>query len=119
MATIKKEKQEEIIRQCIEEYDHALEYREKRETDWLSIDELYYGKKKKSLVTRANIHVPKMQGTIETFLSKIDDSPFIRYEAMEEADLSGTTIFDYENGNNLLRQIDKVVTTIVTEHNMC
>ena len=40
-------------------------------------------------------------------------------DAMEEADLSGTTIFDNEKGNNLLRQIDKIAATIVTEHNIC
>lgn len=83
---LSKEKRDNILTQSIEEYDHALEYRQKRELNWLSVDELYYGKKKKSLVTRANIHVPKMQGGIETFVSKIDDSPFIRYEAQEEAD---------------------------------
>lgn len=79
-------KRDELIKQCTDEYEHALKYRQKREQEWRVIDDLYYGKKKKSLVTRANIHVPKMQGTIETFISKVDDVPYIHYEATEEGD---------------------------------
>mgnify|MGYP000331809989 CR=1 FL=1 len=41
----------EIVRQCADEYEHALKYRQKREADWQQIEDLYYGKKKKSLVT--------------------------------------------------------------------
>lgn len=79
-------KLDELIDQCYQEYKHALKYRQQREGDWATIDDLYFGKKKKSLVTRANIHVPKMQGTIETFLSKVDDPPYIHYEGANEAD---------------------------------
>ena len=77
---------DKLVDQCYREYKHGLKYRQQREGDWSAIDNLYFGKKKKSLVTRANIHVPKMQGTIETFLSKIDDPPYIKYEGANEAD---------------------------------
>lgn len=86
MAELTAQDKQEIIAQSIREYNHDLRYRQRREHDWLTIDDLYYGKKKKSLVTRANIHVPKMQGTIETYISKIDDEPFIMFDAMEEGD---------------------------------
>lgn len=76
----------EIVLQASLEYEHALKYRQKREGDWQTIEDLYYGKKKKSLVTRANVHIPKMQGTIETFISKVDDQLLISYEAVEEGD---------------------------------
>jgi len=79
-------KREELVLQCITEYDHALKYRQKRETMWSQVDDLYFGKKKTSLVTRANIHIPKVYGTVETFVSKIDDPPYIYFEAMEEGD---------------------------------
>ena len=77
---------EELLKRSIEEYEHDIKYRNKREPDWLGVDEMYYGKKKKSLVTRANVHVPKMLGTTETFTSKVDDTPFMQYDAMEEGD---------------------------------
>lgn len=86
---INKSKVDPIIKQSHEEYEHDLKYRNRREQDWRDVDDLYYGKKKKSLVTRANVHVPKMQGTIDTFVSKIDDAPFLDYEHVEEGDKPG------------------------------
>lgn len=81
-----KNKREKLLSQVKEEYDFALKYRQQRHAAWQVVDELYYGKKKQSLVTRANIHIPKMQGTIETFISKVDDSPFMEYDPEEEGD---------------------------------
>lgn len=78
--SISKQDKKQLVDQSHEEYQHALEYRAKREDTWRDIDDLYFGKKRKSLVTRANIHIPKLQGTIETFLSKVDEAPFIEYE---------------------------------------
>lgn len=75
-----------IVAQCCDEYDHALEYRTQREAAWTMVDEMYFGKKKKSLVTRANIHLPILQGTIETWVSKVDDPPTIGFDPQEEGD---------------------------------
>lgn len=58
--------------QATEEYKHALDYRARRHEKWTKTNELYYGKKRKSLVTRANIHFPVLHGAVETLLSKID-----------------------------------------------
>lgn len=84
--TFSEEDIKKIVAQCCEEYDHALEYRSQREQAWLLVDEMYYGKKKKSLVTRANIHLPLLQGTIETWVSKVDDPPTIGFDPQEEGD---------------------------------
>lgn len=88
--TKKQERDEEltkkIVDQACREYDHALEYRSQREPAWNTVDEMYFGKKKKSLVTRANIHLPILQGTIETWVSKVDDPPTIAYDPQEEGD---------------------------------
>lgn len=84
---VSKELEEKLISRAKQEYDHALKYRQKREREWQTIDDLYYGKKKKSFVTRANVHIPKMQGTIDVFLAKIDESPFIEYDSVEEGDM--------------------------------
>ncbi len=83
---LSQEEQARCVNQASEEYEFALKYRQKREPEWRTVDDLYYGKKKKSLITRANIHVPKMQGTIETFVSKIDDPPHISFGATKEAE---------------------------------
>ena len=81
-----KAKREKLLTQVKEEYDFALKYRQRRHSPWQSVDDLYYGKKKQSLVSRANIHIPKMQSTIDVFVSKVDDSPFIEFDPMEEGD---------------------------------
>ena len=96
---------DELLLQCEQEYDHALKYRQKREDRWRDVDDLYYGRKKKSLVSRANVHIPKMQGTIEALLSKIDDPPVISYDPQKESDkrkaekMNGLLKFDMKCGN--------------------
>ena len=75
-----------LLEQATREYEHGLAYRQKREASWTPIDDLYYGKKKFSIVTKANIHVPKMQATIDTFVAKIDDSPDVNLLPREEGD---------------------------------
>ena len=84
--SLSKTLKDKITLQSSLEYEHALKYRQKREADWRTIDDLYYGKRKKSLIARAQVHVPKMQGTIETFISKVDDDIYIHFEGQEEGD---------------------------------
>lgn len=76
----------QFIQDSLDEYEHDLKYRNKREPSWADVEDLYFGNKKKSLVSRANVHIPKVHGTVETFVAKIDAPPFINYEAMEEGD---------------------------------
>jgi len=102
---------EELLLQCHSEYTHGLKYRQKREERWREVDDLYYGRKKKSLVSRANVHIPKMQGTIEALLSKIDDPPVITYEPQKEADkrkaekMNGLLKFDMRTGDWEMKDI--------------
>ncbi len=102
---------DELLLQCENEYSHGLKYRQKREARWREVDDLYYGHKKKSLVTRANVHIPKMQGTIEALLSKIDDPPVITYEPQKESDkrkaekVNGLLKFDMRVGDWEMKDI--------------
>lgn len=92
-----------LIAQCVSEYNHALEYRRKRETKWRLVDEFYFGKKRPSIVTQANIHVPIVHGAVETFVSKVDDPPYIMYQPQRVQDqqaavyVNASKDFDYEN----------------------
>lgn len=98
---MKNKQKEELLAQAVAEYNHALDYRQRRHAAWQKVDDLYFGKKKQSLVTRANVHIPKMQGTIETFLSKVDDAPFLQFDPMEEGDKKAA------NFNNTLLNYDR------------
>lgn len=77
---------EKITAQICLERDHALKYRRMREPKWEKTNDLNYGNKKKSLVSRANIHLPILHGAIETLLSKIDGSPLVYYKPTVSAD---------------------------------
>ena len=77
---------DKILEQCTKEYDHALKYRQYREPSWKKIDDLYFGRKVVSLVSRANVHIPKLQGSVETLLGKINRPPYINFDSEDEAD---------------------------------
>lgn len=100
---MEQEKKDLLIAQCVKEYTHALEYRRKRETRWRLVDEFYFGKKRPSIVTQANIHVPIVQGAVETFISKVDDPPYIMYQPQRPQDQRAASLvnaskdLDYEN----------------------
>lgn len=103
-TTSSKSTNADLVLQCKTEYDHALRYRQLRETKWQQVNDMYFGKKRPSLVSRANVHIPKMQGTIETFLSKIDDMPFIRFSGSKESQRPSTmklnSLLSRERSNN-------------------
>jgi|15BtaG_2_1085339.scaffolds.fasta_scaffold00965_7 hypothetical protein len=105
MAKISNKNRQQIILRSLKERAHALQYRQKRESKWQLVDDLYHGYKKPSVVTRANVHIPKMHGGIETFVSKIDDPPYINFEAQAPQDmkrafrLNALKDLDYVNGD--------------------
>lgn len=81
--------------QAMKERDHALKYRQLRETSkWQKTNDLYYGNKTKSLVSRANIHLPILHGAIETLLSKIDGAPNVHFEPQTSADQPKAVFLD-------------------------
>ena len=75
-----------ITAQCVKEREHALKYRQRREEKWRKTDDLYYGNKQKSLVSRANVHLPILHGAVETLLSKIDGAPNTFFKPQASAD---------------------------------
>jgi hypothetical protein len=77
---------EEITLQCVKEREHALKYRQRREPKWRKTDDLYYGNKQKSLVSRANVHLPILHGAVETLLAKIDGAPNTFFRPQASAD---------------------------------
>ena len=55
---------DKLVDQSSREYDHCLKYRNQREAAWTAVDDMYFGNKKKSLVSRANVHLPVLQGNV-------------------------------------------------------
>lgn len=80
--------------QSATEREFALKYRQLREEKWQKTNNLYYGNKTKSLVSRANVHLPILHGAIETLLSKIDGSPVNKFEPQTTADQPKAAFLD-------------------------
>lgn len=114
---------EKIIAQCVKEYNHAIDYRRKRETRWRSVDEFYNGKKRPSLVTKANVHIPVLKGGVDTFISKIDEPPYIAFEAQRVQDERAVeytqSSMDLDYINNDWELVDTAGKTIATKYGRC
>lgn len=79
-----------INRQCKHEYHSGLDYKQGRVKSWQAVEDLYFGKVKKTLKGRFNVPMPVMSGFVDTLMSKIDDPPILRYKHANEADLRVT-----------------------------
>lgn len=80
----------DIVRQCKQEFDNAMQYKQGRISDWQANENLYYGRTKKPLKGRFNVPLPVMSGFIDTLLSKIDEPPILKYRPASEADFRAT-----------------------------
>jgi hypothetical protein len=81
---------QDIVKQCREEYNAGLHYRHQREKDWKLAEDQYFNRQVKSLKQRYNVPVPIIPGFVETLLSKIDDPPSLKFKKGEEADYKAT-----------------------------
>lgn len=91
MATplIPKATRKKIIEQSLREIDFARRYKAPIiAARWHPNENMYYGVKPPiDDKQRANVMLPKMQGFVDTLLSKVDAPPKINYRRGEEADL--------------------------------
>ncbi len=77
---------DKLLSQSLEEIEFARKYKEHRYGQWSRNQDLYAGKQKNIDESRSHIMLPKMQGFVDTLLSKVDTPPNIRYVQGEEAD---------------------------------
>lgn len=75
-----------IVRQCRQEYENGMAFKQGRVKDWQATEDLYFGKVKKTLKGRFNVPVPVMPGFVDTLHSKIAEGPALRFKHTEEAD---------------------------------
>ncbi len=71
--TIKKETRHAIVAQISEEMAFARRYKQTKISNWHKNENLYYGSKKKTDESRANVDLGQMQEHVHTLLSKIDN----------------------------------------------
>ncbi len=81
---------DQIVRQCLEEYKNSLQFKQGRVKDWHDTEDQYAGKVKKTLKSRFNAPLPIMSGFEHTLLSKIDEPPALKFETDQESEQKAT-----------------------------
>lgn len=81
-----KQLRDKLLSQALREIKFDREYKEHRYSQWSTNQDLYAGKQKDIDESRSHIMLPKMQGFVDTLLSKVDSPPNIKYVQGEEAD---------------------------------
>jgi len=77
-----------IIQQVKKEIPFARNYRAGKVKNWQKNEEMYYGTKKPTENSRANIDLGKMQEFVHTLLSKINSPLIFKYAKRKESQLS-------------------------------
>lgn len=83
--TIKKETRDKIVAQILDEISFARRYKQGKITNWQKNEDLYYGNKKKTDESRANVDLGQMQEYVHTLLSKIDSTLTFKYSKKKES----------------------------------
>ncbi len=79
-------KKRKYIKKFIEEKTSAVKARQVRINNWLQNEQLYNGVATITLLTRSNLHVPKVFETVQTMSSKIGQLPEFELETVPEGD---------------------------------
>ena len=87
MGVIKKETRLKIIAQALNNMDFARTYKKGKTATWQLNEDLYYGVKRKSDDSRANVDLGQMQEHVHTLLSKIDSPLTFKFLKRKEAQL--------------------------------
>lgn len=87
VKNVKKETRTKIVAQALEELAHARRYKQGRVPSWHLNEDLYYGKKRKTNESRANIDLGQMQEHVHTLLSKIDNPLTFKFVKKKESQL--------------------------------
>lgn len=77
----------EIIAQSLNEIAFARQYKQGKIKNWQKNEEMYYGVKKTTTESRANVDLARMQEFVHTLLSKVDNPLVFKFLKRKEAQL--------------------------------
>lgn len=100
MANISFELREKIISQALEEIQFARNYKQSKLANWKINENMYYGRKEKSLESRANVDLGQMAAFVHNILAKIDNPLVFKFTKRKDAQV------DRVKRLNALRVID-------------
>lgn len=85
MATIPFETRAKIINQAMNEISFARNYKQSKTGNWKMNEDLYYGRKVKSIESRANVDLGQMASFVHTILSKVDNPLVFKFTKRKES----------------------------------
>lgn len=77
----------EIIAQSLSEIAFARQYKQGKIKNWQKNEEMYYGVKRATTESRANVDLARMQEFVHTLLSKVDNPLVFKFLKRKEAQL--------------------------------
>jgi len=78
---------DKIVSQALDEISFARRHKQGKVRNWQLNEDLYYGNKKKSDESRANVDLGQMQEHVHTLLSKIDNPLTFKFEKRKESQM--------------------------------
>lgn len=105
----KKIKNKEILDQYLEEKLFAVKVRQNKIQNWLSNEESYNGVIKKTLLTRSNLHIPKVFEGVQMMSSRLGMLPEFDSDVKPEGDDNAKELmkglFDHDSAKSMLDRI--------------
>ena len=92
---------DKIAAQVLQEIQFARTFKQGKITNWQKNEEMYYGKKKKAVESRASVQLGRMQEFVHTLLSKIDNPLVFKFQKRKPSQVKRVERL------NALRQVDQ------------
>lgn len=84
-----------VLDQYLKEKLAAMRVRQVAINKWIRNEELYNGVTQKTLMTRSNLHVPKVFDAVHTMSSRIGKAPECDYDTMPEGDENASELMKH------------------------
>jgi len=81
------QKRQRIIAQALQEIEFARDYKQGKVKNWKINENLYYGRRKDVITSRANVDLGQMSSFVHTLLSKIDTPLIFKFTKRKESQL--------------------------------
>lgn len=88
-------KKKEALDQYMKEKTAAMKQRQRFATSWIKNEQLYNGTPTTTLITRSNLHVPKVFEAVSTASARMGRMPELQFDTKPEKDENASTIMKH------------------------
>ena len=88
-------KKKKALEQFVREKTSAMKQRNRFATAWINNEQLYNGQSTTTLITRSNLHVPKLFEAVNTASARMGRMPEVDYDIKDEVDENAADIMKH------------------------